>query len=73
MIGLREKLQEHPMIFMGKSVVSCRFPMKSQPIEAIIAHFFCLLLSLHTPNAWDEIFRTSSLRDSPRGGSVATW
>jgi len=27
-IGLRENLQENPMIFMGKSMVSCRFSLK---------------------------------------------
>ena len=29
LVGLREKLQETPMIFMGKSMVSCRFSLQS--------------------------------------------
>ena len=35
-IGLRENLQESPMIFMGKSMVSCRFSLK--PIHWILHH-----------------------------------
>ena len=33
-IGFVGKIQEHPMIFMGKSMVSGKdFPMESQPID----------------------------------------
>jgi hypothetical protein len=32
-IGLRENLQESPMILMGKSMVSCRFSQQNQSID----------------------------------------
>jgi len=32
-IGLRENLQESPMIFMGKSMISCRFSPTNQSID----------------------------------------
>ena len=38
LIGLREK-QEHPMIFMGKSMVSCRFSLKSTHWSQVFRRF----------------------------------
>ena len=33
LIGLREKIQQNNAYFMGKSMVSCRFSLKPQPLK----------------------------------------
>ena len=65
-----EKLQETPMIFMGKSMVSCRFSLKSTQREYL---WIPLLIYTRIENLRPKKRRWTSVRVSHQGTCSGRW